>query len=258
MCEFNTPTTLGEPLPPIKYKTPNPDIPSMAMRTSSRWYGGDSLYNRVFTPISFISKSGKFSGNTLCFWTAQPPKILACLVSTVYQRLLKILNQRHGSTHTGLHIDLIFKVAALYACTHKDSLIDRFLGMSRKKHYHGPVNRFIYHIFCNSGDNTRFVYNQLLQNNSWLTFRKGTCPRRDKPANGCFRPDRDLYKQIWSDRLSSQRAYQEAIKVWLVPPPRSKDDGDRVPDSLESEDNLSLLSEDLETFDDGEADKWSW
>lgn len=168
------------PHTPPKYKAPHPPLEGMVSRTSYRWFDCQ-ISKRVFTPIPFVNRSGKFSINTLCFWTAYPEQIVASLCSTVYNRLLRIIANRFTWRYAVGNRQLLLKISALYTVTHHDSMLDRFLGILRKEKGIGAAQRLCYHYTCKLGAHTRFVYNQLTSLSLWLTFRSTTC-RRDKPS----------------------------------------------------------------------------
>lgn len=150
------------------------------MRTSMRWFDVKTS-KRVFTPIPFVSKSGKFSVNTLCYWTAYPEQIVATLSSTVLSRLKKIIARRFSWRYCKENLRLLAKISFLYTVTHSDYLMDRFLGILKRKANTGLAHRFLYHSTCKLGEDDRFVYNQLCNMSLWLSFRCRTC-KRDKPS----------------------------------------------------------------------------
>jgi len=227
-------------------------------RTSYRWFDCQ-LSQRVFTPIPFVNRSGKFSINTLCFWTAYPEQIVASLCSTVYQRLLRIIANRFTWKYAVGNRQLLLKISALYTVTHHDSMVDRFLGILRKQDNLGVAHRLLYHYTCKLGAHTRFVYNQLTSLSLWLTFRSTTC-RRDKPSpeygprahtitegEGSW-PLRQIYESFrgasltwrpWSDKVSG---------------------GKHALDRLYRVERVSVFSSENpeEYWRSEDADKWSW
>lgn len=166
---------------PMKFKSQHPSIEGLAMRTSTRWFSvRDS--KRAFTPIPYVTVSGKFSVNTLCYWTAYPQQILATMSATVCSRLKRIMSRRFSMRYAKTILPLLARISFLYTVTRSDYLLDRFLGMLRKKDNRGPATRFLYFSTCNLGEDDRFVYNQLCNTSLWLTFRCTTC-KRDKPIS---------------------------------------------------------------------------
>jgi len=132
-------------------------------------------------PLPFIERSGKLSMSAIAVWNAYPEQIVATLSSTIYLRLKKVLTKRFGLKIATALRDVTFRCASLYAVTHNDWIIDRFLGILRRKPLDGrKVVKSLFHfVLCNLGENERFVYNQIYFQISWLTFRSKR--PRDKP-----------------------------------------------------------------------------
>jgi hypothetical protein len=161
---------------------PNHGIcPGMEYRSSLRWFPVDSSKRSVYQ-IPFISKSGKFSASTLCFWRAYPEQVIMSIISTVYQRLLKILLKRFTYVDRGYR-DCLIKISAIYTINKNDFVLDRFLGMARKGTPKRSVRNFVHYCAIQLDDDKRFVYSQALRRADWLKFQaKGP---GDKSSKHC-------------------------------------------------------------------------
>lgn len=172
---------------PQKHRTLYPDIAGYAVRSSTRWFLRQNwpTYRRPI-PLPYIQKSGKLSMSAIAIWNAYPEQIVASVSSTVYLRLKKLLTKRHGKKNMTALRDVTFRCASLYAITHNDWLIDRFLGILRRKPLEGKkvVKKLLHSVLCNLGENERFVYNQIYFQISWLTFRSKR--PRDKPKANSY------------------------------------------------------------------------
>jgi hypothetical protein len=168
------------------YKADHPPLEGMCARTSTRWFDVKTS-KKVFTPIPFVKISGKFSINTLCFWTAYPEQIIASLTATVFQRIQKLVAKRFTRSYARKIFKLLFDISALYSVTHIDSFLDRLLGSLRTKGNLKNTRKLLAYFKCNIGANERFVYDQLTSKDLslWLSFRSTTC-RRDKPIMETF------------------------------------------------------------------------
>jgi len=105
-------------------------------RTSTRWFREEDS-KKSFTPIPFVTVSGKFAGSTVCFWTAFPEQIVAVLTSTVYSRILRIVGKRHGWKFARSCRETIFKTAAYYSVTHDDGFFEPGPGNLQKEEAQG-------------------------------------------------------------------------------------------------------------------------
>lgn len=144
--------------------------PGMEYRTSIRWFSEHQSIRKMFQ-IPFISKSGKFSINTLYFWKAYPEQIFFSVISTVYQRLLKIMTKRHSRINRRFR-DAIIKIAIVYAIIKDDTIIDRFLGMTRRGG--APIkaiSNYAHYCAVQLNEDKRFVYSQAFHQANWLKFQ---------------------------------------------------------------------------------------
>jgi hypothetical protein len=144
----------------------------VSLRVSLRWFvSGDQL---ATNSVPYIDASGKLSIYTLYRWTSYPAQIFASMVSTSYTRMMNLLLKRHSKNFRyvkGLR-NACIKVALCYIITHNDYIIDRFLGMTRRK-AKAPkrvVNDFAYRCVCNLDGDKRFVYSQAYLQANWLKF----------------------------------------------------------------------------------------
>jgi len=143
--------------------------PGMEYRSSLRWFKEDLPSREVFQ-IPFVSKSGKFSANTLYFWRAFPEQVFMSMTSTVYQRILKMLLKRFGHVNRRYR-DAIIKVSTVYVIMKNDYIIDRFLGMARKGTPIKAISNFAHYCAIQLDDDKRFVYSQALRRADWLKFQ---------------------------------------------------------------------------------------
>lgn len=184
---------------PPRFKSPDPVIPGMVMRTSTRWFRsqGWSTVKRPL-PVAYVENSGKISMSQLATWNCYPEQLLVTYVATIYQRLKKIIVGRHGFKDFRMSFHrLCFMAASLHAILHDNWIIDRFLGISRsksKKSRKGLKNLLNF-VLSHLGDSERFVYNQINYQILWLTLR-GKKPR-DKPR-------KELYYLVPPKQLSQR------------------------------------------------------
>jgi hypothetical protein len=141
----------------------------MEFRTSTRWFSCESSVRRVHA-IPFVSKSGKLSINTLYFWRAYPEQVLFSMISTIYQRILKILIKRFDYVSRRLR-DACIKVSTIYAITKDDYIIDRFLGISKKWIPIKLISNLAHYFAFQLDDDKRFVYSQALKRADWLKYQ---------------------------------------------------------------------------------------
>jgi hypothetical protein len=141
----------------------------MKFRSSTRWFSQDLSFRKVFQ-IPFISRSGKFSVNTLYFWRAYPEQVFMSIVSTIFCRILAILRKRFKRVNRRLS-DAIIKVATVYAINKDDYIIDRFLGMARPGTPKKLISNFAHFCAIQLDDDKRFVYSQALRRADWLKFQ---------------------------------------------------------------------------------------
>jgi len=152
----------------------------MEFRSSLRWRT-DSTSVRKCYQVPFVSKSGKLSANTLYFWKAYPEQVFMSVVSTIYQRLLKIQLKRHKFVGRGLR-DCLIKAATIYYINKDDWFLDRLLGITKSE----PLKRirnFVHYFVCELDDNKRFVYSQALHQANWLKFQ--VFRPADKSSKSC-------------------------------------------------------------------------
>jgi len=141
----------------------------MLYRSSTRWFPQSSSVRRVI-PVPFVSKSGKFSVNTLYLWRAYPEQVIMSVISTVYSRILAILTSRFERVGRSLR-DACIKVATVYTINKDDYVIDRFLGISRKGIPIKSIRNFAHYCAIQLDDDKRFVYSQALRRADWLKFQ---------------------------------------------------------------------------------------
>jgi hypothetical protein len=120
--------------------------------------------------VPYIDISGKFSTRTLYKWKTTPTRWYASTVSTVYSRLWKVSRKRHGIKFCNKVYRKLLQAAALYVFLRKDSLIDRVLGILRKKDSKG-LNGVLLSFARNLDENERFVVNQVCYQTNWFTSR---------------------------------------------------------------------------------------
>lgn len=158
-------------------------LPGLYPRTSTRWFESEG-FQQSFTPIPFVHVSGKMSASTVCFWTAYPQQIVATLTATVYQRLLRLIERRHGYRYVRGCRETIFKAATYYSVTRDDWFVDRFLGIFKRRNRRAAHGLYTCAL-SNLDENFRFVISQICQQISWLSFRSRAVvdpqyQRRDK------------------------------------------------------------------------------
>jgi len=203
---------------PPRIKNEHPDyIPGFSVRSSKRWFANEDWSSREKRPypMAFISKSGKISMSHCATWVAHPEQVLATYTSTIYLRLRRIIVRRHGLKEFKRISGVCFRAASLHAITHDNWIIDRFLGILRKKSGKKAIASILHLVMCNLGDNERFVYNQICHQILWLTFRSER--PRDKPNKEVPRfippiPKRKRKGKQGSDCMYP--AFAEAPKVW--------------------------------------------
>lgn len=145
-------------------------LPGMDLRSSVGWFE-PSLSRKKFQSIPFVSRSGKFSAHTLCVWKAYPEQVLFSLIATVHSRLLSILRKRFGFALRSRLMNCSFKISIAYVLTRHNWLIDRFLGMSRKRSSIRNIEKHVHFCICELDENKRFVYSQAYFQANWLKFQ---------------------------------------------------------------------------------------
>jgi len=163
---------LGAPFFPLYVRDLNPHPakwPGMEFRSSTRWFSETSSKREVFQ-VPFVSKSGKFSASTLYFWRAYPEQVFMSVLSTVYQRILKIMLKRFSHVNRRYR-DACIKVSAVYMILKNDYIIDRFLGMARPGTPIKVVSNFAHYCAIQLDEDERFVYSQALHRANWLKFQ---------------------------------------------------------------------------------------
>jgi len=98
-------------------------------------------------------------------------QLIGSVMATTYSRLRSVIIKRHGIRVASSNYKIIFDVAALYASTYDDWIIDRFLGISRKKKHWKPIRKILHSLVVGLSDSQRFVYSQALNQAHWLTSR---------------------------------------------------------------------------------------
>jgi hypothetical protein len=152
----------------IREENPGKYLPGISFRCSSRWFVSHDL--PVMISVPYVSVSGKFSIYRLYKWKTTPARCFASVVSTVYSRIQRILRTRFGYRRAQCYSHASMKVAICYTITHDDSIIDRFLGMTRKGTPVRSVYNLVHFWVCRLDDDKRFVYGQAWQQANWLKF----------------------------------------------------------------------------------------
>jgi len=176
-------------------------VPGMEFRSSVSWFDTSSS-QRAYRATPFVSKSGKFSLNTLCIWKCYPQQQIFSLVSTVYSRLRAILIKRFKKELGKRLLNCAFKIAIVYVLTRDNRAIDRFLGMTRRK-ARTPIK--VVEALCTScvyalSENKRFVYSQAYFQANWLKFQ-------------VFRPSDKLSKDF-SPGTHLSNLYLRSVAPW--------------------------------------------
>jgi len=210
----------GHPFIPYKVRTAHPgSIPGMKVRSSTRWF--DVAHSkRMHTPVPFVTSSGKFSGSTLCFWTAYPEQIVGSLTATVFGRIQRVVANRHGWKFARRCRETTFKVAAYYSVTHDDGFLDRVLGIFKKKKRRAVHNLYTYALNT-MGDNIRFVINQVCLQSSWLCFRSRRVldpnkTQRDKPLKESGSDSFSLLGEMVSESHRNIGFPKSVSQAWKV------------------------------------------
>jgi len=222
----------------------------MEFRTSVRWFS-TSHSRAKYQAIPFISKSGKLSLHTFCVWKAYPEQVFFSLVSTVYSRILKILRKRYKYRVRRRLLNCAFKASILYMIFKHDSILDRFLGMTRKGA--APtraVENFIHSMVCDLDENKRFVYSQAYFQANWLKFQVfRPCDKSSRNNLKVGTHLRNLGFSYMPDSKSKHgaEAFLMSNDMWKISNPRSSDSYTHFQEgSLEYE---SFLSEPAEQWD---------
>lgn len=198
----------------IRDKHPSPrKWPGMEYRTSLSWFNAETSVKK-FHAIPFVSRSGKFSINTLYFWKAYPEQVIFSLVSTVYRRLLTIHWKRFS--YVGRRdLNNLLKVATLYVITRDNWIIDRFLGMSRKGTSKKKVTNFIHYFVSHLDDDKRFVYSQALKQANWLKFQVLRPSDKSRELEACGAHLRNNFKDVHhSSSSDASMAFKISVDLW--------------------------------------------
>jgi len=200
---------------PPKVRSPHPRrIEGMATRTSTRWFQVKES-KKIFTPVPYVTNSGKFSISTLCFWNTYPEQIIASLTSTVYQRLRGLVGKRHGFRCLKHYRETLFKIAAYYTVTHDDYFMDRVLGILKRK-ARKQAHNLLHFAVSTMDENIRFVYDQICSQILWLSFRAKTVVfKRDKSK--CSDSDADFLDTRSYEagpRCVDWLTYKRASRTW--------------------------------------------
>lgn len=155
----------------IRQSHPSPSG-GVSFRSSMRWFvSRDQL---VTNSVPYISKQCKISIYNTYRWRSYPAQTFATVASTLYRRIMNLLLKRHSNNLSyakGLR-NACIKVSLCYAITHHDYIIDRFLGMTRRKSRSPKkvVNGYVHRCVCNLDGDKRFVYSQAYTQANWLKF----------------------------------------------------------------------------------------
>jgi len=142
--------------------------PGMRFRTSLRWF--DTNHDQLMVrSVPFISKVGKLTVYTLYYWKCYQHQLFASLIATVYQRLQSILYKRYKGKGSR-YFKVALKVAIVYALTHDDRLIDRFLGASSNGRPVAAAQSLAHIGVSNLDGKQRFVYSQAYLQGTWLRY----------------------------------------------------------------------------------------
>lgn len=156
----------------------------VSFRTSFRWFVSSDL--RTTNSVPYISSSGKLSIYNVYRWDSLPAQVFASVVSTSYTRMMNLLHKRHSKNFAYVKSlrNACIKVALCYVITHNDYVIDRFLGMTRRKARTPKkvVNNYAHRCVCNLDGDKRFVYSQAYTQANWLKF---LVKRPSDKSRGC-------------------------------------------------------------------------
>jgi len=246
--------------PFVKEVHPNPVVrPGMHFRTSLSWF--DTAFSKKKTrSVPFISKSGKFSAHQLMVWKCYPEQLLFSLVSTINSRLTRILSKRFDRVNRRL-LNTAFKTSIVYAITHDDWVIDRFIGMARKGTPIKRIENQTHFCVCALDENKRFVYSQAYFQANWLKFQ--VFRPSDKSGNAVTLGSH-LTKLVGSLRYDSNISgeFHLSCDIWNSYPVRKFGAGahhvsgsesasvlsDQFDFKWETEDRLSFSSDDVEDY----------
>jgi hypothetical protein len=149
----------------------NPTLPSYRMRTSVRWIQDYKKTCERWIGLPYIDFSGRMSPSKVALWKCHPAQAVASITSTIYSRITRVMIKRHGTRFTFKLQPEILKVAATYALTQNNFVMNRFYGIYRKKNSAKPIQCVISKFVRNMDVDQRFVYSQVLSQTHWLTHR---------------------------------------------------------------------------------------
>jgi hypothetical protein len=227
----------------------------MEFRTSTRLFESNSPHREWFQ-IPYVSLSGKLSIHTLYVWKTYPQSVFYSVVSTVYQRLLKILLKRFNYKLSRRYRDIIIKISILYILNQNDTLIDRFLGMARSRTPIKYVAGYAHYCVSDLDENKRFVYSQAYFQANWLKFQASR--PSDKSRDSYHRGShlRNLFSNEFVDLNAKMREhdiFRNYVNFWRWDAPSNFDNDEWALSSVGTRSEYSNdLSESLSELTDSE------
>lgn len=187
----------------------------MKVRSSLRWIDSGPSFSRKVHAIPYVSTSGKFSLNTLCFWKAHPEQVFTSVISTVYSRLLRISLKRKIRLSRFVRNSLM-KVSIVYTITKDNWVIDRFLGI--QKNSVKSANHFAHFCVFHLDEDKRFVYSQAFKQAHWLKFQvfRPSDKSSKRVSEGTHL--RGLFSDGSFPGMCNGYTYQHCMQFWNVQP----------------------------------------
>jgi hypothetical protein len=205
-------------IPFVRETHPTPSRrPGMDFRTSERSFQSLKPERSVFA-VPYFAASGKASNRTLYHWRAHPQQVFFSMLATIHSRVSSLVSKRFVKRTRQL-FDACFKVSALYAITHDDYILDRFLGMCRPCTPMKSVHGFLTFCVSQLDANNRFVYCHAMYQAKWLQFRVSS--PRDKSRASRWVEDH-IRPNDWTDIstpgdvLESWKAFANCMQFMKV------------------------------------------
>jgi hypothetical protein len=161
-------------------------VESYKIRQSVRWIKDYNPKCRRVIGLPFINHAGKMSFNNVVRWYCHPLQAIASITATVFQRLQTLLIRRHKTKYAFGCREDTFRAALLYTITSDTWILDRFIGVMRRKE-RKPLKYLFGKFVAKLDEDQQFVYSQALQQANWLTFRAER-PRDKSRAEIKFNP----------------------------------------------------------------------
>jgi len=166
----------------------NTRLVSYRVRYSTRWIHNYNENCKMEIGLPYINNWGGMSPTNVAIWRCHPLQAIASITSTVYSRLLKIMIKRHNPRFAFKLSTEILKVAAMYTITKDKFVLDRFLGIYRKVHSSGPIQRILTKLVRRLDVDQRFVYSQVCSQTHWLTHRS------ERPCDKSLKNNIEVWK----------------------------------------------------------------